>query len=436
MKYTVVELFAGVGGFRIGLEGYGGKNANSNFKKTKNKQFNFIYANQWEPNSKRQHAYEIYAAHFINGKHSNIDISKVPSIDIPTCDVLCGGFPCQDYSVATTLKNSGGLEGKKGVLWWEIERIIKFQSPFNRPKILFFENVDRLIISPSKQKGRDFAILLRSLVDLGYTVEWKVINSADFGFPQKRIRTYIIGYRNDLLDKKKLENNINQSYEEISILNKSFPTENTFANSFRLDEKNLAEISEQFNLNNRFIKEFKNNPFLKNGIILNSHVYTFNGKSIFNGEKKKLKDIILNIEDVTEDLFINNEDLQKWIYLKGSKKIPKINKQGFSYVFAEGKISFPDDLNKPSRTIITGEGGKTPSRTKHVILQNNNFRRLSPIELERLNGFPDNYTKGENITENKRGFFMGNALVVPIIEKVGDEIYNFLKCRNNEIKDK
>ena len=101
----VVELFAGVGGFRIGLEGA------SDFYKT-------IWNNQWEPSTKQQDASIVYTARFGREGHSNKDINLVDTNDIPDHDLLVGGFPCQDYSVASTLSRSGGIEGKKGVLWW------------------------------------------------------------------------------------------------------------------------------------------------------------------------------------------------------------------------------------------------------------------------------------------------------------------------------
>ena len=107
----VVELFAGVGGFRIGLE-----RASERFKT--------IWNNQWEPSTVRQDASIIYCKRFGPEGHSNRDIATVPTEEIPPHDLLVGGFPCQDYSVATTLKRSGGIEGKKGVLWWQIYRII------------------------------------------------------------------------------------------------------------------------------------------------------------------------------------------------------------------------------------------------------------------------------------------------------------------------
>src|SRR5690606_10861709 len=116
--------------------------------------------------------------------HFNVDISKIATKQIPDHDLLVGGFPCQDYSVATTLNNSKGLTGKKGVLWWNIHKIL--QEKKNRPRYLLFENVDRLLKSPSSQRGRDFAIMLKGLDDLGYCVEWRVINAADYGMPQRR----------------------------------------------------------------------------------------------------------------------------------------------------------------------------------------------------------------------------------------------------------
>ena len=152
----VVELFAGVGGFRIGLEGA------SDAYKT-------VWNNQWEPSTKRQDASLVYQARFGVEGHSNRDINDVRTDDIPDHDLLVGGFPCQDYSVAATLSKSGGIEGKKGVLWWQIYRILDEKGD-RRPDYLFFENVDRLLNSPATQRGRDFAIILASLSDLGYVV--------------------------------------------------------------------------------------------------------------------------------------------------------------------------------------------------------------------------------------------------------------------------
>ena len=144
--------------------------------------------------TKRQHANEVYENRWPDAGHCGDDIGTVATKDIPDRDMLVGGFPCQDYSVATTLKNSKGLKGKKGVLWWEIERIIS-EKGRKAPRYVFLENVDRLLKSPAGQRGRDFAIILASLADLNYAVEWRVINAGDYGMPQRRRRVFIMGYR-------------------------------------------------------------------------------------------------------------------------------------------------------------------------------------------------------------------------------------------------
>src|SRR5690606_26131239 len=152
--------------------------------------FDTVWSNQWEPARKKQDASAIYVARFGADGHSNTDISTVPVRDIPDHDLLVGGFPCQDYSVARTLNKADGLAGKKGVLWWEIHRILKAKEP----GYFFLENVDRLLKSPATQRGRDFAVMLASLADLGYAVEWRVINAADYGMPQRRRRVFFLGY--------------------------------------------------------------------------------------------------------------------------------------------------------------------------------------------------------------------------------------------------
>jgi DNA (cytosine-5)-methyltransferase 1 len=191
-KIKVAELFAGVGGFRLGLEGWNGKSSTSNYTKKINSGFKVVWSNQWEPSTKVQHASSVYESKWGINNHSNEDISLVDVKDIPDHDLLVGGFPCQDYSVATTLKNSKGLIGKKGVLWWSIHRILSEKK--HKPKFLFLENVDRLLISPSGQRGRDFAIILQSLNQLDYIVEWRVINAAEYGLPQRRRRVFILAY--------------------------------------------------------------------------------------------------------------------------------------------------------------------------------------------------------------------------------------------------
>ena len=396
-KLKVVELFAGVGGFRIGLESTG--------------KFEVIWSNQWEPSTKTQHASLVYENIFGKKGHSNENIEDVPTSSIPDCDVLVGGFPCQDYSVATSLKNSKGLRGKKGVLWWSIDRILREKK--NKPKYLILENVDRLLKSPASQRGRDFAIMLSCLDTLGYAVEWRVINAADYGFPQKRRRVFIIGYLKGTNHYEAIVNNPLQWINDEGVLASSFSIgsyENL--NTFDLLQ-DLALISEEFNVGKKV------SPFENSGVMLNSKIVTQKSFPYFEGIRKTLSDVILN--EVDDSFYISEESLDKWNYVKSAKSEKRVTKEGFEYNFSEGKMSFPDPLDKPSRTIITSEGGKTPSRTKHVVKSKSGLRRLHPIELERLNGFPDNHTNLEGITENKRAFFMGNALVCGIVEKIGNE---------------
>lgn len=179
----VVELFAGVGGFRIALEG---------FPKKKEPDFKVVWSNQFEPRSNVQHANIVYQNRWLDANHSEEDIENLVQHQmhcIPEHDLLVGGFPCQDFSIANRTHNKG-IEGKKGKLWWSINAILKSK----RPSHILLENVDRLLRSPASQKGRDFSLILWCLNRLGYAIEWRVINAADYGFPQRRRRVFIIGY--------------------------------------------------------------------------------------------------------------------------------------------------------------------------------------------------------------------------------------------------
>ncbi|MEZ4887124.1 MAG: DNA (cytosine-5-)-methyltransferase [Chitinophagales bacterium] len=399
----VVELFAGVGGFRLGLE-------RSNYK--------VIWSNQWEPSTKKQHASMVYEARFGKENHSNQDIAKVDTSEIPDHDLLVGGFPCQDYSVATTLQNSKGLIGKKGVLWWSIHRIL--QEKENKPSYLFLENVDRLLKSPAKQRGRDFAVMLQSLNQLGYAVEWRVINAAEYGMPQRRRRVFFLGYHQSTAIYQRIKDSKKEEWimREGTLAN-AFPIESQnemFLSELEL-QKNLVEITKNFNKNGGA------SPFLNTGLAIEGKVYTKKTNPLCDGKKTILGEVLQNGE-VTEDFFIDEKDLPRWEYLKGSKKEVRKTKEGFEYNYSEGGMVFPDSLDNASRTIITGEGGKSPSRFKHVVQSDRGLRRLTPIELERLNMFPDNHTELEGITDSKRAFFMGNALVVGVVERIGKELYN------------
>jgi DNA (cytosine-5)-methyltransferase 1 len=393
---TAAELFAGVGGFRIGLAAAGWKT---------------VFSNQWEPSTKSQHASDVYINRFGALNHSSVDISTVQKI--PTnFDLLVGGFPCQDYSVAKSKNSATGLKGKKGVLWWEILRLVNK----HKPKFIFLENVDRLIKSPSSQRGRDFAVMLTTLGNEGYSVEWRVVNSADYGFPQRRIRVFIVAKK--IRGSAKIVD-FSDYMLKTGTLACALPITpgSGQVSSFEIS-KDPQRVSSDFN------KLGTNSPFHNSGVYLNGHVYTMKTQAVYNGPFAKLGDVLEDEKDVPEEFWIDSKAIDSWKYLKGAKSEDRTHKEsGFAYKYSEGSMAFPDSLEKPSRTILTGEGGKTPSRFKHVIKIGRRYRRLTPLELERLAGFPDNWTQLDaTITDGRRAFFVGNALVVGIVELIGRQL--------------
>lgn len=393
---NVMELFAGVGGFRLGLE------------KANPFLFDVSWANQWEPSRKAQDAFECYARNFQRGEHSNEDISQVSNETFEqfSPDLVVGGFPCQDYSVARTLSGEQGIQGKKGVLFWEIKKVLES----THPKYVLLENVDRLLKSPSSQRGRDFAVMLTTFRDLGYTVEWRVINAADYGFAQRRRRVFIFAYKNGIAF---ADSQNGFSHEEIvfkeGFFAKPFPIkEEPYKN--RVDSKKLPkdiiDVSDNFSFN-----------FHTAGIMRNGKIYTVHADPILM-KPTPLGDILLAEELIDEKYYLSPEVEEKFNYLRGPKKIERTSANGHKYVFSEGGMSPTDLLDMPGRTMLTSEG--STNRSTHIVEVNGRKRFLTPIECERLNGFPDDWTKG--MTDRMRYFCMGNALVVGLVEIMGNRI--------------
>ena len=398
---TVAELFAGVGGFRLGLAKAGWKT---------------VFSNQWEPSTTIQYASSIYVKNFGPEGHNSKDIATVERI--PTkFDLLVGGFPCQDYSVAKTLRDSKGLKGKKGVLWWEILRLVRT----HKPKYIFLENVDRLLKSPATQRGRDFAVMLRTLGDAGYVIEWRVVNAAEYGFPQRRIRVFIVAKR------LKIKSSSVSPFEIITksgILAKALPIVPIHLDCTKIELHTDAEvISKTFNR----ITDGKS-PFMNSGVYIQGVAYTLKTEAAPRRVKFfTLGDVLQEEHLVDKSFYVPKQQLDDWKFLKGSKSIERVHKgSGTKYNYSEGSMAFPDLLTNPSRTILTGEGGTSPSRFKHIVRTSRGYRRLTPVELERLNGFPDDWTRfdnnGREVPDTKRAFLMGNALVVGLIEKVGRQL--------------
>ncbi|PKL00902.1 MAG: DNA (cytosine-5-)-methyltransferase [Tenericutes bacterium HGW-Tenericutes-1] len=411
MEKSVIELFAGVGGFRVGLN----EIIIEDNKVIENDNYTFVWANQWEPSTVSQHAFDCYQARFGESiNHVNTDISLIDKKTIPNHTLLVGGFPCQDYSVARSLSKEKGIEGKKGVLWWQINDILKVKTP---PFVLL-ENVDRLIKSPSKQRGRDFGIMLRCLDDLGYGVEWRVINAAEYGHPQKRRRIYIFAFhKSTKYYNQIITNRASEIFNTNGFFSSTFPieknesfTETKITKEFYDD---LVKMTQSF--------EFK---FENTGLMLKGTIYTRKSNPVIDKNIITLGDIRLKTP-VEDKYFINEYEEKKFKDLKGGKKIER-NKNGHTYFYSEGGMSYPDKLNVPGRTMLTSEG--TINRSSHVIedFVTGKNRIITPIETERLNEFPDDWTN-TGMPERRRYFMMGNALVCGVIKKMGYKLSNIIE---------
>lgn len=413
MTIRVAELFAGVGGFRLALDGYDDESHGWHLPAAGS--YETIWANQWEPPGTvtKQFAADCYKLRFGENSLVNEDIEKVldqveaGEMEIPEHDMVVGGFPCQDYSVARPLSQANGIEGKKGVLWWQIYRFLYLCSP----KYALFENVDRLLKSPASQRGRDFAIMLACLNEQGYSVEWRVVNSADYGAPQRRRRVYIFAQKNAEswnLEERVLRNGVMASALPV------VPAA-TKQNTLHI-EGEPYEISENFG------KGLKVSPFYKAGAMQNGEVYTAEVTADYHGHFETLGDVLVDDSDVPESYFIDGSKLKRWEYFKGGKKEERTHASGFTYMYSEGGMAFPDPIDKPSRTILTSEGGAGASRTKHAVrAQDGRVRRLVPDELDQLQTFPKGWTNS-GMTDGRRAFCMGNALVVSIVHRIAEEI--------------
>ena len=462
MEKTVCELFAGVGGFRCGL------NSIKTIEDTKKKEkWDTVWFSQWEPADKKiQWAHGCYINRFgtrldLNGNDTtNDDINSVDKKTVPDHNLLVGGFPCQDYSVASSLATSKGLEGKKGILWWDIRDMLEAKgAPF-----VLLENVDRLIKSPAKQRGRDFGMILACFRDLGYTVEWRVINAAEYGYQQRRRRIFIFAYRNDTRYCERIENEIHYKAEDETELRrksigdmilkdgffaKSFPVIDMDVKSLRITDlpEGIGELSSSFSFS------FENTGVMKDGV-----VYTIKTSPSYDGPQITLGDIMedgdidkrffipkdrlyyttpgINHSDETQER-LSEKERRTWQYIKGAKKLPRKAANGHEYVFSEGPIAMIDEYDKPARTMLTSEGSF--SRTTHIVRDKatGEIRLLTPIEMERIQGFPSDWTReclvdGEKIEMpvNKRRFMMGNALVVNLINQMEGQLSEIFDAEN------
>lgn len=413
MKKTVIELFAGVGGFRVGLNNI--KGFNEQGKAIENRDWDFVWANQWEPSTKIQHAYACYVTRFGN-ECSNVDISKVDAKTIPDHSLLCGGFPCQDYSVARSLSNEKGIEGKKGVLFWDIARILKEK---NTPFFLL-ENVDRLLKSPSKQRGRDFGIMLRTLSDLGYNVEWRIINAADYGAAQRRRRTFLFGWKQTLKYNKQFKFDEAKHYiYKAGLFAQCFPVEQPESICDNSNVIDLSQYKDTVEMTSEFRANFENTGIMINGTVLTEKTKPIQENPITLGEIRETRTGL-------DSYILTGDKKEKFTYLRGAKKIARTKPNGEPYFYSEGSMSPYDSLDLPGRTMLTSEG--SVNRSTHIIpdMETGELRILTPIEAERLQGFPDNWTD-TGMPEKRRYFMMGNALVTNVINRLESKLNKIIE---------
>ena len=450
MEKTVCELFSGVGGFRCGLNHVTHTSAHTS------EEWETVWFNQWEPEEKTtQYAHDCYVYHFgappadMKGNYTtNTSIEDVVKEDLPDFNLAVGGFPCQDYSVAAPVSVSKGIEGQKGVLWWSIDEILAVKQP----AFVLLENVDRLVHSPKRQPGRDFGVILSCFRKRGYSVEWRIINAADYGYPQRRRRTFIFGYRNETNYARKNENILAQG--DMNRICEFLTESGFFASTFPV--KSAAEKKLQTVLPNTTDEVFDSFSFdfQNSGVMEQGHIYTAKTMPFYTGPQITLGEI-LETGPVDESFFIEDdelyytdpsvtnanetqkplskEDRHTWQYLKGGKKIQRNPGTPNEHLYCEGAIPMIDEDDKPARTIITSEGSF--NRCSHLVRDKctGRIRLLTAEETERIQGFPSGFTKyckvGERIIEiplSKRRFLMGNALVVNLIsdmEKTLSEIF-------------
>lgn len=288
------------------------------------------------------------------------------------------------------------------------------------------ENVDRIIRSPAKQYGRDFSIILRCLYEKGYAAEWRVINAADHGCAQRRRRTFILACHDQTKMFQDFADDVcvhglkamRKYVMRQGVLPKAFPVQGhsrTFVESWinELEYVDIPQVSKEQRV------------YLYNaGTMTNGRVYSVD-VSPCQIEAIPIRDI-LEHRPVDAKYFIRDEDMAQWTYAKGAKREVRYRRDGSRYIFSEGNVRFPEPPDRPSRTMLTSES--QVGRTSHVVQDpaTGRLRVLTPTECERLNGSPDGWTN-TGMPERMRYFCMGNALVVPLVTRIGEALSQMIK---------
>lgn len=268
--------------------------------------------------------------------------------------------------------------------------------------------------------------MLACFNELGYSVEWRVINAAEYGFSQRRRRVFIFAFKNSTNFANRINvENLESWIHTDGFFQDEFPilpineVEKVKKRKIEMEYEDIVDISDNFNL------EFENSGIMSNGII-----YTEKTVPKYDGKFTLLRDILES--NVDEKYYIDTDEaiLEKWKAPKAAKKINRVSKTGHEYVFSEGALAFPDYTDRPARTMLTSEA--SVNRSSHVVEDpvTGRLRKLTPVEAERLNGFRDNWTN-TGMSERARYFCMGNALVVGLVEKMGNTILDIFKDEDN-----
>jgi DNA (cytosine-5)-methyltransferase 1 len=359
-----VDLFAGIGGFRLGMEANGHKCVG------------------WcEKDRFAQKSYR--AIHNTKGEWFSDDITTVRPDELPEFDVLCGGFPCQAFSIAG---NREGFEDTRGTLFFEIARIIKKR----RPKIVFLENVQGLL---NHDEGRTFATILFAFSDLRYDVQWQVLNSKDFGVPQNRERVFII----------------------------ASPREERTPKVFPIRRKTEGSIKRiQGDISGKGYGSQQDRVYKTNGLMC-----------CLPSSRTKSKVKILEPAKVEKVGNVNPSGRgQNWnvYHSQGLSPTVTTNKGEGHKIYEPRACLTPDRINKRQNGRRFKEPGE-PSFTltkqdKHGIEYKGRIRRLTPKECWRLQGFPDwAFEKAQEVNSDSQLYRQaGNSVTVPVIYEIAKKL--------------
>lgn len=376
MKF--IDLFAGIGGFRYGLqkveiESESSSDNESGASQHGQRAFHCVWSNEWD-----KYANQIYTKHF--GECDSRDIRTIDTKDIPDHDLLCAGFPCQSFSIAGKRL---GFEDTRGTMFFEIARIIRDK----RPRYFLLENVKGLL---SHDEGKTFQTILGVLSDLGYEYQWQVLNSKNFGVPQNRERVFIIGHLRET------------SRPEV------FPIGESYSISH---QTKYAEQAGRSRISSTIDARYGS---LRNA----GETYLHYIGGIKGKRDMWLKDNKQNSRNFSQGQRVYSSD--------GIASTIAGNAGGLggkTGLYAIPVLT-PDRMEKRQngrRFKNDGDPAFTlTSQDKHGVYDGLNIRRLTPIECERLQGFPDNWTEG--ISDTQRYKCLGNAVTTLVITEIGRKL--------------